>query len=67
MGPDIMLFPLLYSMAGRIMDRCPAELTGLVLERGFQSPEPPMGDLCGPAPLFIGPGYTQTTEVYCLK
>lgn len=62
MGPDITLFPLLYSMPGRIMDGCPAELTGLMLERGFQSPDPPMGDLWGPAPLFIGPGYAQMTE-----
>lgn len=57
MGPDIMPLPLLYSMPGRIMDGCPAEPTGLALERGMpQSPDPPMGDLWGTMPLFIGPG-----------
>jgi len=55
-GPDIA--PLLDSVPGRIMEGCPAEPTGLVLERVMpQSPEPPVGDLWGTMPpLFIGPG-----------
>lgn len=57
-GPDIMalLLLLLYSKPGRIMDP-----TGLALERGIpQSPEPPIGDLWGTMPLFIGPDNTHT-------
>lgn len=54
MGPDIMPLLLPYSMPWRIMEGCP---TGLPLERLMpQSPDPPMGDLCGTIPLFIGPG-----------
>lgn len=57
MGPEIMALPVLYSMPGRIIDGCPVEPTGLALERGMlQSPDPPMGDLCGTMPLFMGPG-----------
>lgn len=45
-GPDIMPLLLLYSMPGRIMEGCPAEPTGLVLERDMpQSAELPVGDL----------------------
>lgn len=71
MGPDIMFLLLLYSMAGRIMDGCPVEPAGLALEQGMpQSPDPPMGDLCGTTPLFIGPGtedrvHPSVTEQRC--
>lgn len=58
-GPDIMPLLLLYSMPGRIMEGWPAEPTGLALDRGMpQSPDPPIGDLWGTMPLFIGPDNT---------
>lgn len=44
------------------MDGCPAEPTGLALDRGMpQSPDPPMGDLWGTMALFIGPGNKNQT------
>lgn len=47
------------------MDGCPAEPTGLALERGMpQSPEPPMGDLWGTMPLFMGPGKTRAEDTH---
>ena len=43
-------------MGGRIMEGCPAEPTGLALERGRpHSPDPPIGDLWGTMPRFTGP------------